>query len=100
MSSGVTTGFGIIRNCAFYNNTAGATNQLGNFQTTGSITLTVNDLIAPATGNFTPLNVALINGGRGNFTNSSLTTTPLSYPNVGAIESLSQVIVSSIRKVR
>jgi hypothetical protein len=99
MSSGVTTGFGIIRNCAFYNNTAGTTNQLGNFQVSGTVTLTNNDLIAPASGNFTPLNAALINGGRGHFTNSSLTTTPLSYPNIGAIESLNQVIVSPPRRI-
>lgn len=99
VNSAVTTGFGIIRNCAFYNNTSGATNNTGNFLVAGTITLTNNDMINPDNGNFAPLNATLINAGRGNFINSSLSSTPLSYPVVGAVEPLSQVIVTPPRRI-
>lgn len=80
-----------LSNCAFRSNTSGQTN--GVVDATGSITLTADEMVDPANGDFSLNNnagggAACRAAGRGNFTQAagSYTKTTVSFPDVGAAQ--------------
>lgn len=80
---------GLVYNCAYYNNGGNAhldtTNNIKWIEI-GGIDLAASTLTDPSNGDFTPNRTDVLGAGRGNFTkNGSSSSTPLSYPNIGAI---------------
>lgn len=80
---------GLVNNCAYYNNGGGAhldTTNSVKWIEMGGIDLAASSLSDPANGDFTPTRTEVLGAGRGNFLkNGSSSSTPLSYPDIGAI---------------
>lgn len=76
-----------LYNCAFYNNTSGATSGVNASYKSGEITLTATAFRDAANGNFVPKNKQVLYTGRGNFTQvTGYSDSTTSFPHVGAVQ--------------
>lgn len=81
---------GFLNNNSYYNNGgAGHTNTTNatRWVESGGIDISSSGLKDPANGDFTPIRVEMLGKGVGSYLNrGGLTSTPLTYPSIGAVE--------------